>query len=92
MLTRKNAETKINRVNVKIMGEDYTIIGADTPDYIQGMVRFLEDQIREMQEAHGDAKLSKTQLAVLVALQMTDKYQKLSMEHEKMVKLIQDAK
>ncbi|HEY8343732.1 MAG TPA: cell division protein ZapA [Bacillota bacterium] len=92
MLTRKNEETKVNRVTVKIMGEDYTIIGPDSPDYIRSMVQFFEDQVRQVQETHGEAKLSKTQLAVLVALQMTDKYQKLSMEHEKMVKLIQEAK
>jgi len=92
MLTRKKEQNTINRVPVQIMGEDYTIIGPDSPTYIYEMVKIIEDHIQEIQEAHGDAKLSKTQLAVLVALQMTDNFHKLSMEHEKLVKLLQDAK
>ena len=92
MLTKKKEQNSINRVLVQIMGEDYTIIGSDPPAYIHEMVKTIEDHIQEIQEAHGDAKLSKTQLAVLVALQMTDNFHKLSMEHEKLVKLLQDAK
>lgn len=92
MLTRKNEDSGVNRITVKIMGDDYTIIGPDSLEYINSLAKLIDEKIKEIQNAHGDAKLTKTQLAVLVALQMTDRYNKLRMEHEKMVKLLQDAK
>lgn len=92
MLTRKNEDSGVNRITVKIMGDDYTIIGPDSLEYINSLAKLIDEKIKEIQSAHGDAKLTKTQLAVLVALQMTDRYNKLRMEHEKMVKLLQDAK
>ncbi|HBR29429.1 MAG TPA: hypothetical protein DD789_08305, partial [Firmicutes bacterium] len=45
-----------------------------------------------IQKAHGDAKLSKTQLAILAALQLTDELEKLRIDHEKVERLIQAAK
>lgn len=92
MLTRKTDRQGKNRVTVKIMGEDYTIIGSESPDYIDELVKEVEERINAVFAAHGDAKLSKLQLAVLVALQVTDELQQLRMEHEKLEKLLQEAK
>lgn len=91
MITIQGRE-ETHRITVKIMNDEYTIIGSDPPDYIQRMISQIEERIVKIQEAHGDAKLSKTQLAILVALQMCDQLCKLRMEHEKLVKLLQDAK
>ena len=92
MLTRKTDRQGKNRVTVKIMGEEYTIIGSESPEYIDGLIKEIERRINAVSEAHGDAKLSKLQLAVLVALQVTDELQQLRMEHEKLEKLLQEAK
>ena len=92
MITKKSEDPVVHRITVKIMNDDYTIIGSDPPDYIYQMITQIEERIVKIQEAHGAAKLSKTQLAVLVALQMCDRFCKLRMEHEKLVKLLQDAK
>jgi len=92
LLTRKDEKQGENRVTVQIMGDEYTIVGSATDDYINDLIKNVEERIRAVSTAHGDAKLSKTQLAVLVALQVTDELQQLRMEHEKMVKLLQEAK
>lgn len=92
MLTRKNERQGENRVTVRIMGDEYTIVGSAPDDYINDLIKSVEERIEAIAIAHGNAKLSKTQLAVLVALQLTDELQQLRMEHEKMVKLLQEAK
>ena len=92
LLTRKNERQGENRVTVRIMGDDYTIVGSAPEDYINDLIKNVEKRIEAVSAAHGNAKLSKTQLAVLVALQVTDELQLLRMEHEKMVKLVQEAK
>lgn len=74
------------------MGDEYTIVGSASDEYINELVENVEKRIEAVSTAHGDAKLSKTQLVVLVALQVTDELQQLRMEHEKVAKLLQEAK
>ena len=83
LLTRKNERQGENRVTVRIMGDDYTIVGSAPEDYINDLIKNVEKRIEAVSAAHGNAKLSKTQLAVLVALQVTDELQQLRMEHER---------
>lgn len=92
MLTPEVQQKPLNRVTIKIMGDEYTVVGPESPEYINHLVETIENKIEGVQRAHGDAKLSKTQLAILVALQITDQLEKLRITHEKMEKLIQAAK
>lgn len=92
MLTPKVKEETLNRVTIKIMGDEYTVVGPESPEYIHHLVETIQTKIDAIQKAHGDAKLSKTQLAILVALQITDELEKLRIDHENLEKLLQAAK
>jgi len=92
VLTPKVKEETLNRVTIKIMGDEYTVVGPESPEYIHHLVETIQTKIDAIQKAHGDAKLSKTQLAILVALQITDELEKLRIDHENLEKLIQAAK
>lgn len=92
MLTPEVQQKPLNRVTIKIMGDEYTVVGPESPEYINHLVETIETKIAAVQEAHGDAKLSKTQLAILVALQITDQLEKLRFAHEKLEELLQTAK
>ncbi|NLM37057.1 MAG: cell division protein ZapA [Firmicutes bacterium] len=92
MLTRVVPQKSLNRVTIKIMGDEYNVVGPESPEYINRLVETIESKVEAVQKAHGDAKLSKTQLAILVALQLTDELEKLRITHEKMEKLVQAAK
>lgn len=88
----KVQQKPLNRVTIKIMGDEYNVVGPEPPEYINRLVETIESKIEAVQKAHGDAKLSKTQLAILVALQLTDQLEKLRLAHEKLEKIIQAAK
>ncbi|NLW55369.1 MAG: cell division protein ZapA [Firmicutes bacterium] len=92
MVTKKAEKPVLNRVTIKIMGDEYNVVGAESAEYIDELVKQIEAKIDSIQKAHGDAKLSKTQLAILVALQLADEMVKLRIEHENLVRLIQEAK
>lgn len=92
MLTSKIPREPLNRVTIKIMGDEYNVVGPESPEYIMRLVETIEAKIDTIQKAHGDAKLSKTQLAILVALQITDELEKLRIDHENLEKLLQAAK
>ena len=89
MLTQKAEQEILNRVTINIMGDEYNVMGRESPEYITQLVQSIELKIESI---HGDAKLSKTQLAILVALQFADEMVKLRIEHENLERLIQEAK
>ena len=92
-LVTKNTEKPVqNRVTIQIMGDEYNVVGAESAEYVDELVKQIETKIDAIQKAHGAAKLSKTQLAILVALQLADEMVKLRIEHENLVRLIQEAK
>ncbi len=91
-MTTKVEREVLNRVTIEIMGDEYNVVGRESPDYIEQLVKTIELKIEAIQQAHGDAKLSKTQLAILVTLQITDELEKLRIDHEKLERLIQEAK
>ncbi len=92
MLTAKIERAPLNRVTITIMGDEYNVMGPESPEYVEQLVATIEAKIDLIQKAHGDAKLSKTQLAILAALQLTDELEKLRIDHEKVERLIQAAK
>ena len=92
MTAHKIEGKPLNRVTIKIMGDEYNVVGPESPEYIDRLVETIEAKIETIQKAHGDAKLSKTQLAILVALQITDELEKLRIDHENLEKLLQAAK
>lgn len=58
------------RVNARIQGDDYTIVGDTDPDYILRLAEVVDRKIRELHLGMPNA--SKLKLAVLAALNFAD--------------------
>lgn len=82
----------INRVTLRLMGEDYIVTGTDTAEYIEHLGEYLNQRMEQINDSAVEVKLSKAQLAILAALQVTDEFHKLQQEHEELLQLIKEAK
>ncbi|MCL6614007.1 MAG: cell division protein ZapA [Firmicutes bacterium] len=80
----------LNSVTVRLMGEEYVIRGPDGPEYLAEVATRVETRLREEQEAN--PKLTKVQLAVLVALRLADELSKLRREHEEILRALAEAR
>ncbi|HEX2954182.1 MAG TPA: cell division protein ZapA [Bacillota bacterium] len=93
MIKKKPAVAGVNRITLSIMGDDYIVTGNDDPEYIRGIGKYLSDRLDALsQEVGGSVKLSKTQLAILVALQIADEFHRLQREQEDLMQLLREAK
>ncbi len=61
-----------NKVYVRICGKDYTIVGAESEEYIQRVAFYLDKKMSEVFKAN--EKLSTSMAAVLTAINMADDY------------------
>ena len=90
MLIRREETPDLNSITVRLMGEEYVIRGADGPEYLAEVATRVETRLREEQEAN--PKLTKVQLAVLVALRFADELSKLQREHEEILRALAEAR
>jgi cell division protein ZapA len=90
MLERKDMPAEGNRQVIRIMGEEYLIRGSDTSEYMQEIAAFVEAHFEKI--AGRDAKLNKTQIAVLAALQIADDYYKFRREYQQTAKFLDEAR
>lgn len=81
---------KKTRVVVKILGEDYTILGDADPDYIRGLATAVDARLRQALESN--RKLARSQAAILTCLNVADELNKLKAQYDELVHLIEDAK
>ena len=77
-----------NKVVVRIMGHEYTLVSEDTREYMQRVANVVDDKMKEI--ASANKKLSTSMIAVLTALNATDEYLKIVMRNEELEKRIQD--
>jgi cell division protein ZapA len=90
---KKQSVAGINRVTLSIMGDDYIVTGNDDPEYIRGIGEYLSKRLDTLSQDMGEsAKLSKTQMAILVALQIADEYHRLQREQDELMQLLREAK
>lgn len=90
MLVRREDEAGINRIAVRLAGDEYIIRGEDAPEHMAGVARYVEEKLHAMREAN--PKLAKTQLAMLVALSLADELCKLRREHEEIRHLLAETR
>lgn len=90
MLIQREETPDLNSVTVRLMGEEYVIRGPDGPEYLAEVATRVETRLREEQEAN--PKLTKVQLAVLVALRLADELSKLRREHEEILRALAEAR
>lgn len=58
------------RITKQLLGENYTIVGEASPEYMMEVAGFVETRLKELSQAIPNA--SKTKIAVLCALNLAD--------------------
>lgn len=79
-----------NKVVVKILGQEYTLISDDGREHMQRVSNLVDDKMRELY--NNNKKLSTSMVAVLTALNMTDEYLKALDEQEEIIKRYENPK
>jgi len=72
-----------NKVEVKIAGKDYTIVGTESEEYIQRVGLYIDRKMNEVMRSNN--KLSTSMAAVLTAMNVADDYFKCH-ENESLLK------
>lgn len=80
-------EKKKNKVNIRICGNDYTIVGPESEEYIQKVSLYIDKKMREVME--GNPKLSTAMAAVLTSINIADDYFKANNDLDNLRKQVQ---
>lgn len=75
-----------NKVTVKIMDRDYTLVSEDSREHMQRVANFVDDKMRETYS--GNKKLSTSMVGVLTALNIADEFFKVLLEKEELERRI----
>ncbi len=70
------------RVSVRIYGQDYTIVGTESPAHIRLVAAFVDDKMHEFSEKN--PMLDVPKLAVLTAVNIASEYLKLKEEYNRL--------
>lgn len=73
-----------NQVNVKIFGQEFTIKGEDTPQYVQALAEFVDKKMREV--ASASSVITSHKVAMLTAINIADELFRLRQEKEEQEK------
>lgn len=79
--------TAKNKVEIRIAGKDYTIVGVESEEYIQRIGLYIDRKMTEVMKINN--KLSTSMAAVLTAINVADDYFK---NHESEVNLKKEVK
>jgi cell division protein ZapA len=79
-----------NKVVVKILGQEYTLISDDSREHMQRVSNLVDDKMRELYNSN--KKMSTSMVAVLTALNMTDEYLKAVDEQKEIIKRYENPK
>lgn len=77
-----------NKVIVRIMGQEYTLVSDDSREYMQRVSNLVDDKMKEITLAN--KRLSTSMIAVLTALNSTDEYLKMRDERDLLLKKLDD--
>lgn len=73
-----------NKVIVNIHGQEYTMVGSESQEYMQYVAKYVNDKMTEV--ANNSSQLSTSMIAVLTCLNIADDYIKNKDELEKLRK------
>lgn len=77
---------KKNKVIVKIMDREYTLVSEDSREHMQSVANYVDDKMRETFESN--RKLSTSMIGVLTALNIADEFFKVNSEKNELEKRI----
>lgn len=79
--------TAKNKVEIRIAGKDYTVVGVESEEYIQRVGLYIDKKMNEIMRLN--SKLSTSMAAVLTAINVADDYFK---SHESEINLKKELK
>jgi len=79
----------MERVQVEIFGQVYSIKGKDDPAYIRELAAFIDAKMKEVQK--GTGTVDPHRVAILTALTITDELYRLRVQYGKMEKTSENA-
>ena len=79
-----------NRVEVRIAGKDYTLVGTESEEYIQKVALYMDKKINEIMRVN--SKLSTSMASILSAINVADDYFKAYENALNLSKELKDAK
>lgn len=83
----EKAEEKMNRIKVKIYGEDYYVKGAAPEEYIRKVTSYVDEKMQDLAQSHPN--INAARIAVLAALNITDELFKLKEEYDEFLSLLE---
>lgn len=69
-----------NQVSVRIFGQEFTIKGEDTPEYVEELAEFVDKKMREV--ASASSVITSHKVAILTAINIADELFRVSREKE----------
>ncbi|HHU62407.1 MAG: cell division protein ZapA [Bacillota bacterium] len=84
-----SSKEKINSVRVQIFGEELMVKGQASVDYIENMASLVDAMLSEVQES--SPSLPRHRVAILVALNLASELEKLKVNYEDLLALIDEA-
>lgn len=81
---------EINKATVEIFGEEYTMRGEASPDYMIMLANYIDKKMKNI--ANRQPQLTVAKIAVLAALNVADELSKLQEDYDAMVKLMEGEK
>lgn len=78
------------RLTVTIYGNNYTIVGGESPEYIRTLAGFVDETMHRI--AQENTRLDTNKLAVLSALNIADDYFRLREKYDELEKRLKNKK
>lgn len=79
-----------SRVEVEIFGDYYTLKGDSSPEQMLMLAQYVNRKMKQL--AGRNPKLTRTQTAVLAALNIADELKRLQEEHDNLVRMLEPEK
>lgn len=74
--------TEKKKVEVNIVGRNFTVVGNESEEYIKGIANFLDEKIKEVSSKN--EQLNDLMVTLLAAFNMADEYYRVYVELEKL--------
>lgn len=78
-----------NKVNIRVAGKDYTLVGVESEEYLQKIGLYIDKKMNEIMKVN--TRLSTSMAAVLTAINIADDYFKTFEEEKRLQKELNDA-
>jgi cell division protein ZapA len=83
-------KNQVNRAEVKIFNEEYTVTGDENIEYIHMLADYVDRRMKMLQQRNPN--LSNSKIGVLLALNLADEINKLQDDYDEVVKDLENAR